>query len=109
MLCVRPSALSSHTIVWCGLILVRTAVQAVRRRFSIKRQTDGAGATMSARSAQPESMQTGAVKRERTHSSPKTRSSPNARTDRGARELKRLAGKRDEMIGVVYELYGRCN
>jgi prophage regulatory protein len=26
-----------------------------------------------------------------------------------ARERNRLAGKRDEMIGVVYEMYGRCN
>jgi prophage regulatory protein len=49
------------------------------------------------------------VKRERKHPSTKTRSSPNAHTDPRTRDLKRLAGKRDELIGTVYELYGRAN
>jgi prophage regulatory protein len=49
------------------------------------------------------------VKRERKHPSAKTRSSPNAETDPRTRDLKRLAGKRDELIGTLYELYGRGN
>jgi prophage regulatory protein len=48
------------------------------------------------------------VKRERKHHpSAKTRSSPKAQTDPRARDLKRLAGKREELIGTLYELYGR--
>jgi prophage regulatory protein len=47
--------------------------------------------------------------RDRKHPSAKTRSSPDKQAQRVAREGKRLAGKRDEMIGVVYEMYGRCN
>ena len=47
--------------------------------------------------------------RDRKHPSAKTRSSLDKQTQRVAREHKRLAGKREEMIGVVYEMYGRCN
>jgi prophage regulatory protein len=47
--------------------------------------------------------------RDRKHPSAKTRSSPDKQAQRVAREGKRLAGKREEMIGVVYEMYGRCN
>src|SRR5688500_16755351 len=47
--------------------------------------------------------------RDRKHPSAKTRSSPDKQTQRVAHEHMRLAGKRDEMIGVVYEMYGRCN
>jgi prophage regulatory protein len=47
--------------------------------------------------------------RDGKHRSAKARSSPDKQTQRVAREHKRLAGKRDEMIGVVYEMYGRCN
>ena len=47
--------------------------------------------------------------RDGKHRSSKTRSSPEKQTQRVGREHKRLAGKRDEMIGVVYEMYGRCN
>jgi prophage regulatory protein len=47
--------------------------------------------------------------RDRKHPSAKVRSSPDKQTQRVERERKRLAGKRDEMIGVVYEMYGRCN
>jgi prophage regulatory protein len=50
-----------------------------------------------------------AFMRDRRHPSAKTRSSPDKQTQRVAREGKRLAGKREEMIGVVYEMYGRCN
>ena len=49
------------------------------------------------------------VMRERKHSSMKARSSPNTRTDQRTRDLKRLTGKREELIGTVYELYGRAN
>jgi prophage regulatory protein len=77
--------------------------------ISTKRQSDGANATISARCARRDWVQTGTVKRERKHPSTKTRSSPNAHTDPRARDLKRLAGKRDELIGTVYELYGRAN
>jgi prophage regulatory protein len=49
------------------------------------------------------------VKREQEHPSAKTRSSPNAQTDPRTRGLKRLAGKRDELIGTLHELYGRGN
>jgi prophage regulatory protein len=40
-----------------------------------------------------------------------TGSSPTTQTEARmhARDTKRLAGKREELIGVVYELYGRCN
>lgn len=37
------------------------------------------------------------------------RSSLNAQADLRTRDLKRLAGKRNELIGTVYELYGRAN
>jgi prophage regulatory protein len=47
--------------------------------------------------------------RDRKHPSTKTRSSSDKQARRVAREGKRLAGKREEMIGVVYEMYGRCN
>jgi prophage regulatory protein len=49
--------------------------------------------------------------RERKHSSPTTRSTPTAQTEASmrARDSKRLAGKRDELIGTIYELYGRGN
>ena len=50
-----------------------------------------------------------ALMRERTHPSAKTRSSRDKQAQQVAREQKRLTGKRDEMIGVVYEMYGRCN
>ncbi len=49
------------------------------------------------------------MKRERKHPSAKTPSSPKAHTDPRARDLKRLSGKRDELIGTVYELYGRAS
>ena len=47
--------------------------------------------------------------RERKHPSAKSRSSQGTRTDPRTRDLKRLAGKREELIGTVYELYGRGN
>lgn len=47
--------------------------------------------------------------RDRKRPSAEPRSSPDKQTQRVARGQKRLAGKRDEMIGVVYEMYGRCN
>ena len=49
--------------------------------------------------------------RNRTHPAAKARSSssPDKQAQRVAREGKRLGGKREEMIGVVYEMYGRCN
>jgi prophage regulatory protein len=47
--------------------------------------------------------------RDQKHPSARTRSSPDKQAQRIARESKRLVGKREEMIGVVYELYGRCN
>jgi prophage regulatory protein len=49
------------------------------------------------------------VKRERKHRLTNSPSSSNAQTDLRARDLKRLAGKRDELIGTLYELYGRGN
>ena len=39
----------------------------------------------------------------------KARSSPNTRTDQRTHDIKRLTGKREELIGTVYELYGRAN
>jgi prophage regulatory protein len=47
--------------------------------------------------------------RDRKRPSAKTRSSPDKQTQRVERDRKRLVGKREEMIGVVYEMYGRCN
>jgi prophage regulatory protein len=47
--------------------------------------------------------------RDRKRPSAKTRSSPYKQTQRVERDRKRLVGKREEMIGVVYEMYGRCN
>ena len=47
--------------------------------------------------------------RDRKHPSRKTRSSSDKQAERVAREGNRLAGKREEMLGVVYEMYGRCN
>jgi prophage regulatory protein len=47
------------------------------------------------------------VKRERKHRPKNPPSSPNALTDLRTRDLKRLAGKRDELIGTLHELYGR--
>jgi prophage regulatory protein len=49
------------------------------------------------------------VKRERKHRPKKPPSSPNSLTDQRTRDLKRLAGKRDELIGTLHELYGRGN
>ena len=54
-------------------------------------------------------MQTGVVKRQRRPAPATTGSSSNTKIDPRTRDLKRLAGKRDELIGAVYELYGRCN
>ena len=66
-------------------------------------------ATISAQCGQHDSVQTRAVKRDRKHPPTKARSTSITETERRAREMKRLAGKRDELIGVVYEYYGRAN
>ena len=47
--------------------------------------------------------------RHREQPSKRIRPSSDKQAQRVAREGKRLAGKREEMIGVVYEMYGRCN
>ena len=50
-----------------------------------------------------------AIMRDRKRSSTRPRSSPTTQAEHRAREVKRLAGKRNELIGTVYELYGRAN
>src|SRR5262245_6622435 len=50
-----------------------------------------------------------AFMRERKPPLTRTRSAPDKQAQRLAREKKRLAGKRDSLIGTVYEYYGRAN
>ena len=50
-----------------------------------------------------------ALMRERKPPLTRTRSAPDKEAQRLAREKKRLAGKRDVLIGTVYEYYGRAN